>query len=187
MIAPATCTGVSKWTRAEHQNWHEAETACKAEQADTGFTAAHGDKTFAQFYGDRQEGHEAVCPVEAVGRVRRGAAGQGERCPSMQGGAQDVRQHRLQGEVRYERERVRQVRLEAGPGAAGLRYLGSRVGRIYGPRVTRREELRLGHRNETSLGWGMHRHLERAMVVQGAPSANAHGKDCGSWTLFEYS
>ena len=42
---------VSQWTRAEHQNRHEARTACTAEQADAGFAAAHGGKTFAQFYG----------------------------------------------------------------------------------------------------------------------------------------
>ena len=42
---------VSAWTQAEHQNRHAAETACKAEQADAGFAAAHAGKTFAQFYG----------------------------------------------------------------------------------------------------------------------------------------
>ena len=42
---------VSAWTQTEHQNRHAAETACKAEQADAGFAAAHGGKTFAQFYG----------------------------------------------------------------------------------------------------------------------------------------
>ena len=42
---------VSKWARAEHQNRDEAQTACKAEQADANFAAAHEGKTFAQFYG----------------------------------------------------------------------------------------------------------------------------------------
>ncbi len=42
---------VSKWTRGEHQNRHEASTACTAEQADANFAATHGGKTFAQFYG----------------------------------------------------------------------------------------------------------------------------------------
>lgn len=42
---------VSKWARGEHQNRHESETACKAEQADAGFAAAHGGKSFDQFYG----------------------------------------------------------------------------------------------------------------------------------------
>ena len=35
---------VSRWTQAEHQNRLAAETACKAEQADAGFAAAHGGK-----------------------------------------------------------------------------------------------------------------------------------------------
>lgn len=51
---------VSKWTRAEHQNRHEAETACKAEQADAGFPAAHGGKSFAQFYGVGKQGANAL-------------------------------------------------------------------------------------------------------------------------------
>jgi hypothetical protein len=51
---------VSKWTRGEHQNRLEAITACKAEQADTGFAAAHGDKTFAQFYGTAKNGANAL-------------------------------------------------------------------------------------------------------------------------------
>ena len=51
---------VSKWTRAEHQNRHEAETACKAEQADAGFAAAHGGKTFQQFYGVGKNGANAL-------------------------------------------------------------------------------------------------------------------------------
>ena len=51
---------VSQWTRAEHQNRHEAETACKAELADAGFAAAHGGKTFAQFYGTGKQGANAL-------------------------------------------------------------------------------------------------------------------------------
>jgi hypothetical protein len=51
---------VSKWTQAEHQNRHVAETACKAEQADAGFAAAHGGKTFAQFYGTGKKGANAL-------------------------------------------------------------------------------------------------------------------------------
>ena len=33
---------VSAWTQTVHQNRHVAEAACKAEQADAGFAAAHG-------------------------------------------------------------------------------------------------------------------------------------------------
>src|SRR5918995_6832490 len=51
---------VSAWTRAEHQNRHEAEVACKAEQADAGFAAAHAGKTFAQFYGVGKNGANAL-------------------------------------------------------------------------------------------------------------------------------
>jgi hypothetical protein len=51
---------VSQWTRAQHQNRHEAEAACKAEQADAGFAAAHGDKSFAQFYGTGKQGANAL-------------------------------------------------------------------------------------------------------------------------------
>jgi hypothetical protein len=51
---------VSKWTQAEHQNRHAAETACMAEQADAGFAAAHGGKSFAQFYGVGKKGANAL-------------------------------------------------------------------------------------------------------------------------------
>ena len=51
---------VSKWTQAEHQNRHEAAAACKAEQADANFAAAHGGKTFAQFYGTGKNGANAM-------------------------------------------------------------------------------------------------------------------------------
>jgi hypothetical protein len=51
---------VSAWTQAEHQNRHAATTACKAEQADAGFAAAHEGKTFAQFYGAGKQGANAL-------------------------------------------------------------------------------------------------------------------------------
>ena len=51
---------VSRWTQAEHQNRLAAETACKAEQADAGFAAAHGGKTFDQFYGTGKKGVNAL-------------------------------------------------------------------------------------------------------------------------------
>ena len=51
---------VSSWTQAEHQNRHAATTACKAEQADAGFAAAHEGKTFAQFYGAGKQGANAL-------------------------------------------------------------------------------------------------------------------------------
>jgi len=51
---------VSTWTRAEHQDRHEADAACKAEQADATFAATHGGKTFAQFYGAGKQGANAL-------------------------------------------------------------------------------------------------------------------------------
>ena len=51
---------VSAWTQTVHQNRHAAEAACKVEQADTGFAAAHGGKTFAQFYGVGKQGANAL-------------------------------------------------------------------------------------------------------------------------------
>jgi hypothetical protein len=50
---------VSKWAHAEHQNRAAAEAACKAEQADAAFAAAHGGKSFAQFYGSGKHGAAA--------------------------------------------------------------------------------------------------------------------------------
>jgi len=51
---------VSAWTRKEHQSRNAAEAACAAEQADPGFAAAHGGKTFAQFYGAGPKGAGAM-------------------------------------------------------------------------------------------------------------------------------
>lgn len=67
---------VSKWTRAEHQNRHEAETACKAEQVDAGFAAAHGGKTFDQFYGIGKKGANAL---QRCIQAKRQAASRAER------------------------------------------------------------------------------------------------------------
>ena len=51
---------VSAWTRAAHQNRHEASAACVAEQADPGFAASHDGKTFAQYYGVGKRGANAL-------------------------------------------------------------------------------------------------------------------------------
>jgi hypothetical protein len=67
---------VSKWTRAEHQNKHAAETACKAEQADAGFAAAHGGKTFDQVYGIVKKGANAL---QRCIQAKRQAASAAER------------------------------------------------------------------------------------------------------------
>jgi hypothetical protein len=67
---------VSKWTRAEHQNRNEAEAACKTEQADAGFAAAHGGKTFDQFYGSGRKGANAL---QHCVQLKRQAASVAER------------------------------------------------------------------------------------------------------------
>jgi hypothetical protein len=65
---------VSAWTQKEHQNRHAAETACKAEQADAGFAAAHGGKTFAQFYGVGNKGANALNRCVQAKRIAESAA-----------------------------------------------------------------------------------------------------------------
>lgn len=64
---------VVKWTQAEHQNRVAAQAACKAEQADAGFAAAHGGKTFAQFYGIGKNGAGAMAKCIASKRVSASA------------------------------------------------------------------------------------------------------------------
>ena len=65
---------VVQWTQKEHQNRHAAETACKAEQADTGFAAAHGGKSFAQFYGVGPQGANALNRCIQAKRAAESAA-----------------------------------------------------------------------------------------------------------------
>ena len=50
---------ISKHTKTERANQSAAAKACKAEQADPNFAAAHGGKTFAQFYGTGKKGANA--------------------------------------------------------------------------------------------------------------------------------
>ena len=64
---------VSTWTKTEHQNRHAAATACKAEQADAGFAAAHEGKTFAQFYGAGKQGANALNRCIQAKRVAESA------------------------------------------------------------------------------------------------------------------
>jgi hypothetical protein len=52
---------VSRWTSAAHAARHAAMTACRAEQADPNFAAAHGGKTFTQFYGTKGKNAFANC------------------------------------------------------------------------------------------------------------------------------
>jgi hypothetical protein len=65
---------VSKWTQAERQNRLEATAACTAEQADANFAAAHGGKTFAQYYGSGKNGTNAMNKCVASKRAAASAA-----------------------------------------------------------------------------------------------------------------
>ncbi len=51
---------VSKWTQVEHQNRLAAAATCKTEQADANFAAAHGGKSFDQYYGSGKKGANAM-------------------------------------------------------------------------------------------------------------------------------
>jgi hypothetical protein len=62
---------VSTWTQTVHQNRHAAETACKAEQADTTFATTHDGKTFARFYGG---GTSAVSALNRCIQSKQAAA-----------------------------------------------------------------------------------------------------------------
>ena len=50
---------ISKHTKTETANQASAAKDCKAEQADANFAAAHGGKTFDQFYGTGKKGANA--------------------------------------------------------------------------------------------------------------------------------
>ncbi len=50
---------VSKHNKTEAANQASAAKACKAEQADPNFAAAHGGKTFDEFYGTGKKGKNA--------------------------------------------------------------------------------------------------------------------------------
>jgi hypothetical protein len=51
---------VSQWQKTSHTARHAAETACRAESADSAFAATHGGKTFTQFYGTGKTGQNAL-------------------------------------------------------------------------------------------------------------------------------
>ena len=66
---------VSRWTQIEHQNREAAEQACAAEKADAGFAAAHGGKSFDQFYGTGKKGTNALnrCAQDKTAAARAAA------------------------------------------------------------------------------------------------------------------
>jgi hypothetical protein len=50
---------VSKAARTMHENFQNASSQCRAEQADPAFAATHDGKTFTQFYGTNENGSNA--------------------------------------------------------------------------------------------------------------------------------
>ena len=89
---------VSAWTRAEHQNRHEAEAACKAEQADAGFAAAHEGKTFAQFYGAGKNGANALVRCT---QAKARAASAAERLATIKAGRQCKTERKSMGDAEF--------------------------------------------------------------------------------------
>lgn len=59
---------VSSHAKAARNAVTNASRSCKAQLADPNFAAAHGNKTFAQFYGDSKSGKNAMgkCVSQAV-------------------------------------------------------------------------------------------------------------------------
>ena len=71
---------VSSHAKAANNAVNNASKSCKAQQADAGFAAAHGGKTFAQFYGST---NGKGSPQNAMGKcvslaVRSAVAAQGK-------------------------------------------------------------------------------------------------------------
>jgi hypothetical protein len=74
---------VSRYAPIEQQVSASANTTCTAQQADTNFAAAHGGKTFAQFYGSGKNGRNAFARcVSTVAKANRQAEQQGRMNPA---------------------------------------------------------------------------------------------------------
>jgi hypothetical protein len=74
---------VSRYAPVEQQVTVSANATCTAQQADPNFAAAHGGKTFAQFYGIGKSGRDAFgrC-VSTVAKANRDAEQQGRLNPA---------------------------------------------------------------------------------------------------------
>ena len=74
---------VSTYAHLEQSNATSAQEACTTEQADANFAAAHGGKTFDQFYGTGKSGKNAFgnC-VSLKNRASQQAEQQGRLNPS---------------------------------------------------------------------------------------------------------
>ena len=91
---PSASASRRRRRRSYPQNRHVAQAACKASQADAGFAAAHGGKTFAQFYGPavgRQRAQDASSqagrgwPAQSAVDARREAAATKTSVDGLQG------------------------------------------------------------------------------------------------------
>src|SRR5262245_40423473 len=79
---------VSKYAPVEQQSTTSAQTTCSAQQADGAFAAAHGGKTFDQFYGTGKNGKNAFgnC-VSTAAKLAAQTEQQGRMNPSRTCGA----------------------------------------------------------------------------------------------------
>jgi hypothetical protein len=74
---------VSRYAPIEQQVSTSANATCTAQQADPNFAAAHGGKTFAQYYGTGKSGHDAFTRcVSTVAKANRQAEQQGRMNPA---------------------------------------------------------------------------------------------------------
>lgn len=74
---------VSRYAPVEQQVTLSAEATCTAQQADPGFAAAHGGKTFAQYYGSGKLDRNAFARcVALVAKANRRAEQQGRMNPA---------------------------------------------------------------------------------------------------------
>src|SRR5919204_634993 len=64
---------VSSVARTLHQNASNAAQQCRAEQNDPNFAAAHGGKTFIQFYGTNANGSDAFlnCVLQKLAQLQK--------------------------------------------------------------------------------------------------------------------
>jgi hypothetical protein len=74
---------VSRYAPVEQQVTSSAEATCTAQQADPNFAAAHGGKTFDQFYGSGKNGRNAFANcVSIMAKANRQAEQQGRLNPA---------------------------------------------------------------------------------------------------------
>ena len=84
---------VSAFTPVENQVQASAQATCTAQQADPNFAAAHGGKTFDQYYGTGKNGKNAFgnCVSVSPARTRRASRRPHESGTDLQGAPHDAR------------------------------------------------------------------------------------------------